>query len=491
MRDSFSPRHHHTTGGVSISSPHRQSHQQNRPPFSPTNPKNVTNRTSSMEGDHHHHNHNSSSSNDPWKMINKFPPSSASSRLQPPNPEGRTTANHTLPRVASSPNHAMHRTFSRGRLMEGPAGPTNTATTATNISTKTDIWEGIHDDPTAWTVTTSSNMMMNDDSTWFGGGADIVVNDTTTTQNNLHKTATQSKSHRTSTVGVSSPFNWGRRTRSNNDVGNSYSSGSISNNNNNNNNIAFDFPSTDQWRLSKGASADSGERSLYDDSGEKIIRTTTTTNRKLISPKTSLVPLGSPSRPIYTTTTGTSTSTNNTEYPPPAADGSLTRPIAIHDCADVLDEREQDVLQNAARKQKGNSMLLANTRTKNSSSMAVNNSSMPPLRNTATSTIVVDDDARDSDILQKATKRRQGLLEKKKQQQSNGNENNTSTAIQLNKPIQMDMDLTKIEKVSEVDDATKQIPTPKQNKGIMGFFRGGVSNEFPMNCFCFFFWNLF
>ena len=102
-----------------------------------------------------------------------------------------------------------------------------------------------------------------------------------------------------------------------------------------------------------------------------------------------------------------------------------------------------------------------------SGAMAQNNS-MPPLRNSAT--MIVDDDARDSDILQKATKRRQGLQEKRKQQQQLTDGNDIGAATESNQPIPLDTDSSKIE------------TTPKQNKGILGFFRGGVSIElsFPL-----------
>jgi hypothetical protein len=477
MRDSASPRHYvpspsaaASSTGVSSSHHNRQPHHsqnhhqyQNRPPFSPTNPKNVTNRTSSIEGDHSH------SSNDPWKMNNKFPTSSSTTKLLPPNPEGRMTSNSTLPRVTSAPNQTVRRTFARGRLMEGPTATTSTTMT-TNTSTNMDVWEGINDDPTAWATTaiTSTNIM-NDDSTWFVGDGDIVNNETS--KNNFSNT-NKEKNRKATTIGASipSPFNWGRRTRSNNDVGNSYSSGSSSNLHNNNN-APFDLPSTDPWRLSNGASADSGERSLYDDSGEKIIRhASATSNRRLTSPKTTFVPLGSPSRPISTATTSATT-----DYHLSEADGSLTRPIAIHDCADVLDEREQDVLQNAARKQKGNSVLPTENRTKTSAgSSAIVPMISEPLQRNRNNAITLDDDIRDSDILQKATKRRQGLLEKKKlQQQGIVNENNITSAVAFSKPIPLDMNLSKIETSSQADESAQQI-TPKQNKGILGFFRGGV-----------------
>jgi hypothetical protein len=214
---------------------------------------------------------------------------------------------------------------------------------------------------------------------------------------------------------------------------------------------------------------------LYDDSGDKIIQPTTaaTTNRRLISPKTTFVPLGSPSRPI---SAAVSASTDNH---PSVADGSLNRPIAIHDCADILDEREQDVLHNAARKQAGKSMLQSDHRTEKISSSSSNGHTVSkPPQCSGDKTVAMHDDVRDSDILQKATKRRQGLLEKKKMQhQRIVHENSNFSAIAANEPISSDMHLSKIETSrDEANDSVQHI-SPKQSKGILGFFRGSVSAE--------------
>ena len=351
------------------------------------------------------------------------------------------------------------------------------------------------DDPTAWPTTTNNNnkndamMMMNDDSTWFVGDGDMMLptaDTAPTTVTSKNRTTTNTKTSGTSSSSSSSipsPFHWGRRSRSNNDVGNSYNSSSNSSSNiHTNHHIPTDphFSSTtaDPWRLSQGTSADSGERSLYDDSGEKIIRhtrTTPTTHRKsLISPKTTFVPLGSPARPIATS----NHTTSNTDYHRSRVpDGSLNRPIAIHDidddgvpAADGLDEREQDVLQHASRKQNGPHRRFGGLGGVGAATMNQNDGTiiMVPL----------DDDIRDSDILQKATKRRQGLLEKKKQQQqvNHENENIFTAAIPFHQPIVPLLDMTKIETSPEAvsDQSTKQSSTPKQNKGLLGFFRGGV-----------------
>ena len=494
MRDSLSPRHF-----VPSSTGHTQPH---RPPFSPTNPKNVTNRTttttSSIDGgDYHHHHSSTINSNDPWKVNqssnNKFPKTSSSSsttKLLPPNPEGRMIiTNHpnsatALTRVTSAPTATTRRTLARGRLMEGPTPAV------------ADTGHIHSDDPTAWPTTTNNNnkndammMMMNDDSTWFVGDGDMMLptaDTATTTATSKNRTTANTKTSGTSSSSSSSipsPFHWGRRSRSNNDVGNSYNSSSNSSSNiHANHHIPTDphFSSTttaDPWRLSQGTSADSGERSLYDDSGEKIIRhtrTTPTTHRKsLISPKTTFVPLGSPARPIATSDHTTSNSDFHRSRVP---DGSLNRPIAIHDidddgavAADGLDEREQDVLQHASRKQNGPHRRFGGLAGVGAATMNQNDGTiiMVPL----------DDDIRDSDILQKATKRRQGLLEKKKQQQVNHeNENIFTAAIPFHQPIVPLLDMTKIETSPEAvsDQSTKQSSTPKQNKGLLGFFRGGV-----------------
>ena len=492
MRDSLSPRHF-----VPSSTGHTQPH---RPPFSPTNPKNVTNRTttttSSIDGgDYHHHHSSTINSNDPWKVNqssnNKFPKTSSSSsttKLLPPNPEGRMiTTNHpnsatALTRVTSAPTATTRRTLARGRLMEGPTPAV------------ADTGHIHSDDPTAWPTTTNNNnkndamMMMNDDSTWFVGDGDMMLptaDTAPTTVTSKNRTTTNTKTSGTSSSSSSSipsPFHWGRRSRSNNDVGNSYNSSSNSSSNiHTNHHIPTDphFSSTtaDPWRLSQGTSADSGERSLYDDSGEKIIRHTRTTppmhRKSLISPKTTFVPLGSPARPIATS----NHTTSNTDYHRSRVpDGSLNRPIAIHDidddgavAADGLDEREQDVLQHASRKQNGPHRRFGGLGGVGAATMNQNDGTiiMVPL----------DDDIRDSDILQKATKRRQGLLEKKKQQQVNHeNENIFTAAIPFHQPIVPLLDMTKIETSPEAvsDQSTKQSSTPKQNKGLLGFFRGGV-----------------
>lgn len=145
------------------------------------------------------------------------------------------------------------------------------------------------------------------------------------------------------------------------------------------------------------------------------------------------------------------------------ADGSLNRPIAIHDCADVvLEEREHNVLQNAARKQLESRVLDADV-VRGDDAVALENA-------------IVDDDVRDSDILQKATKRRQGLLEKKKlQQQSHGIDHKmAASAITLNNNNSSSKPNSELHDDDDAGSA-KQIPTPKQNKGILGFFRGSVS----------------
>ena len=183
------------------------------------------------------------------------------------------------------------------------------------------------------------------------------------------------------------------------------------------------------------------------------------------------------------------------------ADGSLNRPIAIHDCADVvLEEREHNVLQNAARKQVESRVLDADV-VRGDDAVALENAIVDDdvrdsdvlqnaarkqqgsrrleadvvRGNDALENAIVDDDVRDSDILQKATKRRQGLLEKKKlQQQSHGIDHKmAASAITLHNNNNSKPN----SELNDDDDAgsAKQIPTPKQNKGILGFFRGSVS----------------
>ena len=441
MRDSFSsPRHYHqpktstTTGGgihttttnaglsrtAGTNSGHPRPSQplQSRPPFSPTNPKNVTNHraSNSTEGDHSNNTNSNTNSNDPWKMSHNFPSPSNRKSLFPPNPEGR------LPRVSSAPNHPS-RTFSRGRLMEGPL----VGATSSKAAETPNVWDPLHsgdteDDPVPWPTSTTTTLPnattstgMNDDSTWF-------------------VEEEGDKNHRSS---PKISFQWGRRTRSN------------------------DFPSTnttDPWQIPNGTSADSGERSLYDDSGEKIIRIATTTppNPRPITSSRSF--LGSAARPIHGTTTAAAVKITDT-----LADGSLNRPIAIHDCADVvLEEREHNVLQNAARKQLESRVLDADV-VRGDDAVALENA-------------IVDDDVRDSDILQKATKRRQGLLEKKKlQQQSHGIDHKmAASAITLNNNNSSSKPNSELHDDDDAGSA-KQIPTPKQNKGILGFFRGSVS----------------
>lgn len=158
----------------------------------------------------------------------------------------------------------------------------------------------------------------------------------------------------------------------------------------------------DPWRL-KATSHDSGEqRSLYDDSNVQVPRESSLSTASIATPV-----LGSLTRPILA-----------------VEEGSLNRPISIHD-ADLLDAREKDVLQHAARKKLPDTIEL-----------------------------VEASDMRDKDVLhQAASKRLQDRA--------------VSNAL----PV--------IVSASPQAGNTPKIrqrgATPKLNKGILGFFRGGVS----------------
>jgi hypothetical protein len=206
-----------------------------------------------------------------------------------------------------------------------------------------------------------------------------------------------------------SPIRWDRRSRSSGDFSPLHKTSS-----------------SDHWRLGSAASADSGERSLYDDSGERI-----TTSRHKVSagsPRGAVIgPLGSSSRPIVATNT-------SAPSPRPAQDGSLNRPIAILDFVDILDEREKDVLQHAARKK-----------------MPVKSVDVHK-RNTT--------DLREKDILQAASKQRESM---------GGALVHESPVAVTNTAILAD-DLP--------PSSGKVATTPRQNKGIMGFIRGNVRSSF-------------
>jgi hypothetical protein len=480
MRDSFSPRQGTTTTTTTnmISSGRNQQH---RPPFSPTNPRNVdtnhrgqsTNNHSSSSGDLYpfDNHHNSSDIHDPWKVTNhnsnKF---SASSKLVPPNPEGRIP----IPRVSSLPstsysssnsNSMMNqsRPLSRGRLMEGPTIPIPTAAKNHTSKNNIDVWD-ISDHQSPWFTSPGKNGNQHrnaefddDTSTWFG---------TTTTKPNLKDN--RNKNIVTDQTNVepfklssppSSPFQWGRRSRSNNDV-------ELVNHNDN----KYDRNGNDVG-FAKSLSIDSSDKSLYDDSGEKITSVKkshrnnhtnqnhhrmNTSSPKVKSSISTFTPLGSPSRPIVATTSP-SPIVNTSKVL--EKDGSVNRPIAIHDCSVVvdsssyvLDEREKDLLSNAARK-KNVSLSKEQRMTKNSMHTEDQN-----------------DNIRDSDILQKAkTKRRQ-------QHQQNATTNshtlpnsktNDTTVADFNDiGTTLDYPNNKVQQQS-------QPSTLKQNKGMfMGFFRG-------------------
>jgi len=84
---------------------------------------------------------------------------------------------------------------------------------------------------------------------------------------------------------------------------------------------------TDEWRFGTASQDGSdGERSLYDDSGEKIHRVT---------------------NKVDTTTVNHSNNNNNMDIPTP--EGSPQHPIPIHDM-DFLDERDQGILEAAHTK---------------------------------------------------------------------------------------------------------------------------------------------
>jgi hypothetical protein len=348
MRDSFSPRQKTSTTQspmmdsslqsrfMPASPSHGEGGNHNRllkrPPFSPTNPRNI--RTSGTKA----------TFDDPWKVGSSG--SVKGSRDIPPNPESRMT------RVSSGPQ----RSLSRGRLMEGPSltSPTN------------DMW----DDDSAWRLPIEK---MN---------------------------------------AFPSPSLWDRRTRS-----------------------AVDFSprnniSDPHLRLSDVGSGDSGERSLYDDSGEKIM-TARHRSPAAASPRAAAGgPLGSSSRPIVTT---------NTSAPSPRAtqDGSLNRPIAIHDFVDLLDEREKDVLQLAARKKMPVTSIDVHKR----------------------STI---DFRGKKDILPAPSKPRE----------TNGG------ALVPKSPVVATNSAIVVDDLPPVDG--KIATTPRQNKGIMGFFRGSVRAFFRL-----------
>lgn len=149
-----------------------------------------------------------------------------------------------------------------------------------------------------------------------------------------------------------------------------------------------DFEIANDWRFN--GSGDSGERSLYDDTGTPMIRETTAHPI-----------LGSKSFPILA-----------------VEEGSLNRPISIHD-ADLLDEREKDVLRQAARKKQPDSIQIMETA-----------------------------DARDQDVLQQAAVKRQ-------------QERTAHTVLPNSFSLSS-------------NDAVKKEDINNKQKGIMGFFRGNV-----------------
>jgi hypothetical protein len=294
-------------------------------PFSPTNHQN--NNNSSVVG-----------SSDPWKVpVTATPLWDTAARQSPRRTASPARGQQT--RVPPSPEARPIRTnnsfgagtkaLSRGRLMEGPSNG--------NAG-----WDPKNSNP--WVA----NAPKDDTVDWFVPNAMSSMTGNTAA---------------IPAVPVSSPTKWGQRVDN-----------------------TDDFEVSTDWRF--GGSNDSGEHSLYDDSGALVSREAASV-------------LGSPNRPILA-----------------AEDGSQSRPIAIHD-ADLLDEREKDVLQQAARKKLPVSISL-----------------------------VEASDMRDQDVLQQAAAKRQ-----------------QDRAAQSVLP-------------NSFSASTSDARSKNKSKGIMGFLRGGVRSKY-------------
>lgn len=224
---------------------------------------------------------------------------------------------------------------------------------------------------------------------------------------------------------------------------------------------------------------------LFDDEGDVVDRAAAT------EPTTStaaavVAPLGSSRRPILavaasTTATATAhtpdaTTNNNTNRILVEEDGTAKRPISIHD-ADLLDQREKDVLNQASRKQQHQQpVILGNnnntpleSQNSNSNSNCSNNNSMRQSRSVplaapqATTTM---NTAREHDILQQAAaKRQQERTEATVLLNSYSASTNSETALVMN---------SKVKKATGGNYRNNKNAHTHQGKGIMGFFRGGV-----------------
>jgi hypothetical protein len=193
---------------------------------------------------------------------------------------------------------------------------------------------------------------------------------------------------------------------------------------------------------------------LFDDSGQPVDRTPTAMTTTVAN-GVAAAPLGSSRRPILapttvTAVTGTAPATTITTTTTVVEDGTSKRPISIHD-ADLLDQREKDVLQQAARKKLPATTIVLEE----------------PLSNNNVT-------RREADILSHAAaKRQQERTQATVLPNSYSASSTQSETVTRRHPTAQPPATTAAARRGGPNANT----TPKQSKGFMGFFRGGVSKN--------------